>query len=40
LANTLFHHRPTKTDTLPAKIEAAYHTADEAIQHVIDLLAA
>src|ERR1700730_4088430 len=40
LANTLFHHRPTKTATLPAKIEAAYHKADEAIQHVIDLLAA
>jgi hypothetical protein len=40
LANTLFHHRPTKTAKLPAKIEAAYHKADEAIQHVIDLLAA
>ena len=40
LANTLFHHRPTKTTPLPAKIEAAYHEADVAIQHVIDLLAA
>jgi hypothetical protein len=40
LANTLFHHRPTNTATLPAKIEAAYHKADEAIQNVIDLLAA
>lgn len=40
LANTLFHHRPTKTPTLPAKIEAAYHKADVAIQNVIDLLAA
>lgn len=40
LANTLFHHRPTKTATLPAKIEAAFHQADEAIQNVIDLLAA
>src|SRR5713101_6181232 len=40
LANTLFHHRPTKTATLPAKIEAAYHKADVAIQNVIDLLAA
>jgi hypothetical protein len=40
LANTLFHHRPTNTATLPAKIEAAYHKADVAIQHVIDLLAA
>jgi len=40
LANTLFHHRPTKTAALPAKIEAAYHEADVAIQNVIDLLAA
>ena len=40
LANTLFHHRPTNTATLPAKIEAAYHKADVAIQNVIDLLAA
>ena len=40
LANTLFHHRPTKTASLPARIEAAYHEADVAIQHVIDLLAA
>jgi hypothetical protein len=40
LANTLFHHRPTKTATLPAKIEAAYHKADVAIQNVINLLAA
>jgi hypothetical protein len=40
LANSLFHHRPTKTATLPAKIEAAYHKADAAIQNVIDLLAA
>jgi hypothetical protein len=40
LANTLFHHRPTQTATLPAKIEAAYHKADVAIQNVINLLAA
>ena len=40
LANTLFHHRPTKTTTLPAKIEAAYHTADAAIQTLVDLVAA
>jgi hypothetical protein len=40
VANTLFHHRPMKTATLPAKIEAAYHKADVAIQNVIDLLAA
>lgn len=40
VANTLFHHRPTKTPTPPAKIEAAYHRADVAIQQLIDLLAA
>lgn len=40
LANTLFHHRPTNMETLPAKIEAAYHKADEAIQQIIDLVAA
>lgn len=40
VANTLFHHRPTKTSTPPAKIEAAYHKADVAIQHLVDLLAA
>jgi hypothetical protein len=40
LANTLFHHRPTNTPTPPAKIEAAYHKADVAIQRLIGLLAA
>ena len=40
LANTLFHHRPTTTTKLPAKIEAAYHTADAAIQTLVDLVAA
>lgn len=40
LANTLFHHRPSHTRTPPAKIETAYHKADVAIQHLIDLLAA
>jgi hypothetical protein len=40
LAKTLFHHRPTPTATPPAKIEVAYHQADAAIQHLIDLLAA
>jgi hypothetical protein len=40
VANTLFHHRPTKTPTPPAKIEAAYHKADVAIQQLVDLLAA
>ena len=40
LVNTLFHHRPTKTPTPPAKIEAAYHNADIAIQQLVDLVAA
>jgi len=40
LANSLFHHRPMDTVPRPAKIEAAYHRADVAIQHVIDLVAA
>src|SRR5712692_4445790 len=40
LANTLFHHRPTKTATPPARIEVAYHKADVAIQNLVDLVAA
>ena len=40
LANSLFHHRPEKVSQPPAKIEAAYHKADDAIQNLIDLLAA
>jgi len=31
LANSLFHHRPQKTAKEPAKIEAAYPKADDAI---------
>jgi hypothetical protein len=40
LANTLFDHRPEKTSPPPAKVEAAYHKADAAIQRLIDLVAA
>jgi hypothetical protein len=40
LANSLFHHRPEAVGKPPAKIEAAYHKADAAIQKLIDLLAA
>ena len=40
LANSLFHHRPEKTAKPAAKIEAAYHTADGAIQKLVDLIAA
>lgn len=34
------HHRPEKTAKPPAKIEAAYHSADAAIQKLVDLIAA
>jgi hypothetical protein len=40
LANSLFHHRPEDRSPEPAKIEQAYHQADMAVQHLIDLLAA
>lgn len=40
LANSLFHHKPEKTVTPPAKIETAYHKADAAIQKLVDLIAA
>ena len=40
LANSLFHHRPQETSKPPSKIETAYHQADDAIQKLIDLLAA
>ena len=40
LANSLFQHQPAKTAKPPAKIEAAYHKADAAIQKLVDLVAA
>jgi hypothetical protein len=40
LANSLFHHRPEETLKPASKIETAYHKADQAIQQVLDLLAA
>jgi len=40
LANSLFHHRPKRSPRPPVKIETAYHTADTAIQKLIDQLAA
>ncbi len=40
LANSLFHHWPEESAKPPAKIETAYHKADDAIQKLIDLLAA
>jgi len=40
LANSRFHHRPDPAHQPASKLEAAYHRADKAIQHVVDLLAA
>ena len=40
LAHSLFHHRPDEILKPASKIETAYHKADHAIQHVLDLLAA
>ena len=40
LANSLFHHQAEPTSQPPAKIEAAYHRADAAIQQIINLVAA
>jgi hypothetical protein len=40
LANSLFHHRPRPRSQPPTKIEAAYYKADEAIQNLVDLVAA
>jgi hypothetical protein len=40
LANSLFHHRPETTAKPTARIEAAYHRADAAIQKLVDLVAA
>jgi hypothetical protein len=40
LANSRFHHQPHPAHPPNSKLEAAYHKADKAIQHVIDVLAA
>jgi hypothetical protein len=40
LAYSRFHHRPTNQHRPASKLEAAYHRADTAIQHIVDLLAA
>ena len=40
LANSRFHHRPDTAHQPDSKLEAAYHRADKAIQHIVDLLAA
>jgi hypothetical protein len=40
MANSLFHHQPDESLKPASKLESAYHKADRAIQHVIDMLAA
>ena len=40
LANSRFHHRPNAQHPPHSKLEAAYHRADQAIQQIVDLLAA
>ena len=40
LANSRFHHRPDPHHRPDSRLEAAYHRADNAIQRVVDLLAA
>ena len=40
LAHSRFHHRPAARHQPASKLEAAYHRADDAIQRVVDLLAA
>ena len=39
-ANSRFHHRPDPWHQPNGRLEAAYHRADKAIQHIVDLLAA
>jgi len=40
LANSRFHHQPNPAHRPNSKLEAAYHKADNAIQNIVDLLAA
>ena len=40
LANSCFHHRPAPQHRPDSRLEAAYHRADKAIEHIVDLLAA
>ena len=40
LAHSRFNHRPVDHRRPASKLEAAYHRADTAIQHIVDLLAA
>jgi hypothetical protein len=40
LANSRFHRRPDPQHRPDSRLEAAYHRADNAIQNIVDLLAA
>jgi hypothetical protein len=40
LANSRFHHQPDPQHRPDSRLEAAYHRADKAIEHIIKLLAA
>ena len=40
LANSRFHHKPNPAYRPNSKLETAYHKADEAIEKIVDLLAA
>jgi len=40
LAHSRFHHHPIERHRPASKLEAAYHRADTAIQHIVYLLAA
>jgi hypothetical protein len=40
LANSCFLHKPDPASRPNSKLEAAYHKADKAIQHIVELLAA
>jgi hypothetical protein len=39
LANSLFHHRPSRYSIINSKLEKAYHKADDYIDKIVDLLA-
>ena len=40
LANSRFHHQPDPQHRPDSRLEAAYHRADKAIEHIVGLLAA
>jgi hypothetical protein len=40
LANSLFHYQPNSNKKTKIRLEATYQAADQAVQNVVDLLAA